>query len=53
MSMKQRGDNSSSVQRACLLSTNIFSSKEKRGLSPSPGPKSAKFIYQNDSFQIA
>ncbi len=51
MFTKQKRDYSSAVQQARLLSSNVFSSKEKRGLSPSLRPKSTEYIYRNDSFQ--
>ena len=51
MFVKQKCNSSSTVQQTRILSSNVFSRKEKRGLSSSPGLKSTKYIYRNNPFQ--
>ena len=51
MFVKQKCNSSSTVQQTRILSSNVFSRKEKRGLSSSPGFKSTKYIYRNNPFQ--
>ena len=47
----ERRNSSSTVQQKRLLPSNVFSRKEKRGLSSSSGLKSTEYIYRNNSFQ--
>lgn len=51
MFIKQKCNCSSTAQQKRLLSSNVFSRKEKRGLSASSGFKFTKYVYRNHSFQ--